>query len=228
MVKLFILLANILLPLTAFFLASRYSQVPYGWLFSVSLCFHILYRVWETFFTSKERDPQKFEGDWTLAIGTLAYIGLCFLITFEFFLMPHHRFLITTVTGFVLYIIAARIRFWGVTTLGRQWAVHVVGNNKIAKSRLLQIGPYKYIRHPIYLGIMLDELTLPLIAGTYLSLICVLLINIPLLLIRLISEEKVSCQKFDDEYVKYKEKTGMIFPKSNQWQFIKELLTRLK
>ena len=228
MVKLFIFLANVLLPLTSFFLSYRYTQVSYGWLFSVGIFAHVLYRMWETFFTSKEREPQKFEGDWTLAVGTLAYIGLCFLITFEYFLIRHRRFLGTLILGSLLYLIATRLRFWGEATLGRQWAVHVVGDTKTTKSRLLRIGPYKYIRHPIYFGILLEELALPLIATTYFSLGCAVLVNIPLLLIRLISEEKMSVQKFGDEYMEHRKTTGMFFPKSSQLDFFKELLTRLK
>ena len=227
MVKLFIFLANVLLPLTSFFLAYRYPQVSYGWLFSVGIFAHVLYRMWETFFTSKEREPQKFEGDWTLAVGTLAYIGLCFLITFEYFLMPHRRFLGTLILGGLLYLIAARLRFWGEATLGRQWAVHVVGDTKTTKSRLLRIGPYRYIRHPIYFGILLEELALPLIAATYFSLGYAMLVNIPLLLIRLISEEKISVLKFGDEYIEHRETAGMFFPKSGLLDFFKELLTRL-
>lgn len=228
MVKLFIFLANILLPVTAFVLAFQYTQVSYGWLFSVGIFAHVLYRMWETFFTSREREPKKFKGDWTLAIGTLAYIGLCFLITFEFFLIPRNRSLASFILGSLLYLIAARLRFWGEFTLGSQWAVHVVGDVKSSRSKLLKIGPYRYIRHPIYFGILLEELALPLIASTYFSMVCALLVNIPLLLLRLLSEEKVSVQKFGDEYAQYRKTVGMFFPKSNLFDFVKELSTRLK
>lgn len=228
MVKLFIFLANVLLPITSFFLAYRYPEVSYGWIFSIGISAHVLYRMWETFFTSKERDPQKFEGDWTLAVGTLAYIVLCFLITLEFFLMPRHRFFGVILFGGMFYIIAARLRCWGEVTLGRQWAVHVVGGTKIGKSRLLRIGPYRYIRHPIYLGILLEELALPLIACAFFSLAFALFVNIPLLLLRLVLEEKVSLHKFGNAYLEYRKEAGIFFPKSNKSVFLKELLTRIK
>ena len=90
--------------------------------------------MWETFFTSREKDPRRFAGDWTLAVGTLAYIGLCFVITFEFFLISRERFLFVSLVGLVLYIFAARLRWWGQITLGKQWAIHVVGEEKSKKT----------------------------------------------------------------------------------------------
>lgn len=227
MVKLFIFLANVLLPLTSFFLAYRYPQVSYGWLFSAGIFTHVLYRMWETFFTSKEREPQKFEGDWTLAVGTLAYIGFCFLITFEYFLIPHRRFLGTFILGGLFYLIAARLRFWGEATLGSQWAVHVVGDTKTTKSRMLRIGPYRYIRHPIYFGILLEELALPLLANTFLSLLMVFSVNAPLLLTRLFLEEKRSLLKFGESYLSYRRKTGAFFPKLRRADFVKQLFLEL-
>jgi len=228
MVNFFAFLANILLPVTSFFLCYRHPEVTFGRIFSVGIFIHTLYRIWETFFTSKECTPQKFEGDWTLIVCTLTYIVFCFLITFEFFLIPHQRYFEIFIVGILLYLIAARFRFWGETTLGRQWAVHVIGNTKTNKSKLLQIGPYKFIRHPIYFGIILEELSLPLISATYFSLIFAVLVTIPLQLMRLTLEEKRSIQKFGDDYVQYKDKVGLFFPKSNRISFFRELLVQLR
>ena len=151
MVNAFILLANICLPATAVFLSLKFPSTPFRWWFSLLITAHVAIRMWETFFTSREKDPRRFAGDWTLAVGTFAYIGLCFVITFEFFLIPRERFFSVSLVGLVLYIFAARLRWWGQITLGKQWAIHVVGEGKIKKNRLLQLGPYEFIRHPAQL-----------------------------------------------------------------------------
>jgi len=226
MVKLFILLANIGLPITSVFLSVKFPATPFRWWFSLFITLHVAVRMWETFFTSKEKDPRRFEGDWTLAVGTFAYIGLCFLITFEFFLIPHERHIVIFGIGLILYILAARLRWWGQVTLGRQWAIHVVGEEKVSKHRLLQIGPYEFIRHPIYTGILIEEIALPLLANTYYALCVALLVNIPLLLIRLFAEEKKSLAKFGEDYSLYRQKTGRFFPKSNKWlSFFQKMAT---
>jgi len=183
--------------------------------------------MWETFFTSKEKDPRRFEGDWTLAAGTFAYIGLCFFIVFEFFLIPRERYFAPFFLGLILYVLASRLRWWGQITLGKQWAIHVVGEEKIKKRRLLQIGPYEFMRHPIYTGILIEEIALPLLANTYYALMIGLLVNIPLLLIRLFMEEKKSFLKFGDDYLVYCQKAGRFFPKNNWVLFFKKMFIEI-
>ncbi len=228
MVNAFILLANICLPATAVFLSLKFPSTPFRWWFSLLITAHVAIRMWETFFTSREKDPRRFAGDWTLAVGTFAYIGLCFVITFEFFLIPRERFFSVSLVGLVLYIFAARLRWWGQITLGKQWAIHVVGEGKIKKNRLLQLGPYEFIRHPIYSGILIEEIALPLLANTYYALVMAVLINIPLLLIRLFAEEKKSSEKFGDDYHAYSQKSGRFFPKGEKWPlFFKKIFSEV-
>lgn len=225
MTKLFILLANILLPVTAIILSLSFKEVPYRWIFVLAITAHVCVRMWETFYTSKEKNPQKFEGDWTLAVGTFAYIGMLFVVTFEFYLYPKSINFVVFAIGVCMYGVATRLRWWGAVTLGSQWAIHVIGKQKTQKARLLHIGPFVYIRHPIYLGILVEELAVPLIAGTFYSMICVMAVNIPLLMVRLFFEEHASEKKFDRfSYNDYKMKTGIFFPKSHRLKFVFNLL----
>lgn len=190
-------------------------DVQHRWLYVLFMLSHSLFRAWETFFTSKERNPHQFEGDWTLFVGTMAYIGLCFFITFEFFLSARALNWVLTSLGLILYFVAVRLRLWGQVSLGRQWAIHVVGQNKVAKRRLLRIGPYQFIRHPIYFGIALDELALPIIFNTGYAILFVGLVNWPLLCVRLFLEEKKSRVLFKDkDYVQYQNDTGLFFPRT--------------
>jgi len=229
MIKAFILLANILLPITAFALAIVNEETPYRWLFPVAITTHVVIRMWETFYTSKEKQPQKFEGDWTLAVGTMAYIAMLYVVTLEFYYTDREFQQSWFIAGLLLYSVATRLRWWGATTLGSQWAIHVVGKQKTNKTRLLDIGPYAYIRHPIYLGILIEEVALPLIANTFFSFFFVLLINIPLLLIRLMLEEKNSKRKFgENSYDNYRSVKPAFFPRSNRTNFFLNLLGILK
>jgi methyltransferase len=226
MFKLILLLANVLLPLIVLWLSVISSHVPYRWFFMVFMFIHCFFRVWETYFTSKERNAQNFEGDWTLFVGTIAYVVLCFIVTLEFYLFPHNRNLFVSLIGLIFYIIAARLRLWGQASLGRQWAIHVIGHEKISKRRLLKVGPYQYVRHPIYLGILLEEFTLPILFNTYWSLIFVIFVNCPLLLIRLFLEEKRSENIFGKAvYAAYAKESSFFWPSSfsNTFYFFKKL-----
>jgi len=65
-------------------------------------------------------------------------------------------------------------------SLGDQWSVHIIGTDKLAgKRRLVVAGPYRYIRHPVYLGIILEQICIPLIANLYYAAAVMALFTIP-------------------------------------------------
>jgi protein-S-isoprenylcysteine O-methyltransferase Ste14 len=58
------------------------------------------------------------------------------------------------------------------------------------KQEVIQTGPYRIVRHPMYLGTMVMYFTAPIALGSYWALIPALLI-IPILIARIVNEEKV-------------------------------------
>jgi methyltransferase len=62
----------------------------------------------------------------------------------------------------------------------RLWCMHVLGTRWNARARIdpaLRVessGPYRWIRHPNYLGLLLEVLGLPLAAGAWITLALVL------------------------------------------------------
>ncbi|MBI4971754.1 MAG: isoprenylcysteine carboxylmethyltransferase family protein [Candidatus Omnitrophica bacterium] len=213
LIKLFIILGNIGVPGSAVALAFFYPEKSYRWLFAGFVVFHALERVWETFYTSKEKRAHQIHGDWTLALVSGSYITLCFLFIFEFFLWDKSFNLWMSLLGIVFYLAAFRLRWWGMSSLGSQWSIHAVGAIKLKNYRLLRVGAYHYIRHPVYLGIMIEEISLPLIANAYWALIFALAVCIPLVIIRARFEERSSLRKFGRGYASYMKQAGMFFPK---------------
>jgi len=214
-IKLFIVTGNILIPVYAFVLCitTTKSPVDIGFFIFISAC--IIERAWETFRTSKETRRDELHGDWTLVAVTGTYLALYFLFLTEYYLVIKTPNLLISCFGFVLWGLSFRLRFWGMAALGKQWAVHAVGVQKIKKVRLIKLGPYKYIRHPIYAGIILEVLSYPIIANAYYSLVFAGLICVPLVIIRAWTEEKTSLRRFANQYSEYKQEVGMIFPKQH-------------
>lgn len=212
LIKFFTFTGNILIPIYSLILCFLFKPAIEGGLFALLISVMIIERAWETFKTSKERHKEELHGDWTLAVVTGTYLILFFFLITEFYVMKSGLNFYVTAIGLILLSLSFRMRFWGMAALGKQWAVHAVGVKKIKKVRLVQLGPYKYIRHPIYLGIILEELSYPLIANAYYALAFALLVCIPLVVIRAGTEEKTSVRRFGDKYLTYKQKVGMLLP----------------
>jgi protein-S-isoprenylcysteine O-methyltransferase Ste14 len=110
-----------------------------------------------------------------------------------------------TVTGLFLGLCGPAMAIWSVLFLGRSFGIFVVVRKVVLD------GPYRWVRHPMYLGyiFMLAGLVLINFSPAYLMLVP---IHIFLLLYRAHLEE-VRLSGHSAEYREYVKRTGFIFPK---------------
>lgn len=212
LINLFALTGNFLIPVYALSLYLGSHRTLCDLLFFLFVSAGIIERAWETFKTTREKKREEFHGDWTLAAVTATYIVLFFFFVTEFYLGEVKQNGFVTTLGAVLLGASFRLRFWGMAALGKQWAIHAVGAQKIRNVRIIKLGPYKYVRHPIYLGIILEELAYPMIANAFISLLFALIVCIPLVVIRAYCEEQTSIRRFGADYLRYKHNVGMFLP----------------
>jgi methyltransferase len=64
----------------------------------------------------------------------------------------------------LLFLIAQVLRFWALRTLGSYWNISVLTTDGFAP-RFVADGPYRFIRHPNYLVVIVEIATLPLVGG---------------------------------------------------------------
>jgi protein-S-isoprenylcysteine O-methyltransferase Ste14 len=107
--------------------------------------------------------------------------------------------------GLTLILLGHLIAFWGILFLGRSFGV-VVAVRKIVLS-----GPYRWVRHPMYLGWVIFCAGIA-IANFSIAFFIVVTIHIALLVYRARLEES-ELADFSPEYREYKERTGFIFPR---------------
>jgi protein-S-isoprenylcysteine O-methyltransferase Ste14 len=110
-----------------------------------------------------------------------------------------------TVTGLFLGLCGPAVAIWSVLFLGRSFGIFVVVRKVVLD------GPYRWVRHPMYLGyiFMLAGLLLVDFAPAYLVLVP---IHIGLLLYRAhLEESRLSAHSA--EYREYMKRTGFIFPR---------------
>ena len=88
----------------------------------------------------------------------------------------------------VAVLAAQGLRWWCVGTLGRQWNTRVVvvpGLPRVAT------GPYRYLRHPNYLAVVVEGLALPLLHTAWVTAVVFTLLNAVLLVrFRIPAEEQ--------------------------------------
>src|SRR5512141_1055844 len=78
------------------------------------------------------------------------------------------------------------LRYWAISSLGEYWNTHVV---VVPGARLVRSGPYRFLRHPNYLVIVLEFLLLPLLMRAPATLVVFSLVNLAVLRQRIRIEE---------------------------------------
>ena len=111
--------------------------------------------------------------------------------------------IVLTGAGYFLFI-------WSVVARGKYAVSWAMSKNH----KLVTWGPYRYVRHPSYLGYFLMFSGLFLI---WLNLVAILpLVAVPGYVQITVAEEELLIRRFGEEYIRYQKKTGWFFPKRKQ------------
>lgn len=98
---------------------------------------------------------------------------------------------------------------WTYRTLG----VHASRTLELRKDhRLVRDGPYRYVRHPVYVVLFLSAIGACLISSN-LIVFALTIAVIVVVLVRIKKEEAGLAERFGDEYHEYRQKTGALLPK---------------
>lgn len=113
------------------------------------------------------------------------------------------------IAGLISYIIFSWIQVWSYRTLGDFYSNDIV---LMKNHQLVTKGPYRFIRHPLYLAQMFSDLGASVALLSYITLPLVILIEIPLLIIRALYEDKFLANAFHDKFADYKKRSGLLLP----------------
>jgi methyltransferase len=92
--------------------------------------------------------------------------------------------------GFValaLFLAAFGLRYWVISTLGERWTTRIVCLPGVAP---ITGGPYRWLRHPNYLAVVLEIASLPLVHTAWLTALVFSLLDAILLRVRIRAEEE--------------------------------------
>lgn len=97
-----------------------------------------------------------------------------------------------------LMIGATALRYWTIRTLGERWTTRVIylpGSSAVAR------GPFRWVRHPNYLAVLVETFALPLLHTAWLTATLFTLLNSVLLRRRIEVEERALGENTDYDEV---------------------------
>lgn len=121
---------------------------------------------------------------WMVVVHTGVLIGAALEVV-----LLHRPFLpLLGAAMFVLFLASNLARFWVVRTLGNLWNVQVMDSTRIG---VVTTGPFRFVRHPNYTGVILEMISLPLIHTAWITAIVTVLAYSLVLSLRIRAEENV-------------------------------------
>lgn len=111
--------------------------------------------------------------------------------------------------GVAGFACAAAWLVWMFHTLGRNLTDTVVTRRD---AKFVDHGPYRYVRNPMYVGILMVGMSFGLALGTWLVPLAASLM-FTLLALRTRTEERYLIERFGDQYRAYMARVGRFFPK---------------
>lgn len=113
------------------------------------------------------------------------------------------------VLALVLLVCGTVLREWAITLLGRFFSRTV----KIEQGqRLITTGPFRWIRHPAYTGMLIMDTSIILGFGTWVGAVLMFVLLLAAALYRIRVEERALLDAFGDEYRSYMRRTALLFP----------------
>jgi protein-S-isoprenylcysteine O-methyltransferase Ste14 len=117
---------------------------------------------------------------------------------------------VTLGVGAVLAVAGLSFRIWSIRTLGKCFTATVRIN---PDHELIQSGPYRWVRHPSYLGATAAVTVLPIVYGAWWVIPITLFALFIAYSYRIRVEERALRERFGTDYEKYAQRTGAIFPR---------------
>ena len=158
--------------------------------FSISLLFVISQRLIELIIAKRNEKILKAQG--AIEFDKNGYKAIAVMhVAFFISLISEKVFFQRTLNTYwivfaVLFTGAQVLRYWAIKGLGVYWntKILVLPNHKLVNS-----GPYKYLRHPNYIAVVIEFAVIPLIFSCYLTAFVFSVINLILLRRRIKIEE---------------------------------------
>jgi protein-S-isoprenylcysteine O-methyltransferase len=113
------------------------------------------------------------------------------------------------IAGCILMIAGGALRWWAILYLGKFFTVNVAIHDQ---HRVVDSGPYRYIRHPSYTGALLSFFGLALGLASWVSIATIVVATLVAYAWRMQVEERALSSALGENYVQYMRRTKRLVP----------------
>jgi len=143
----------------------------------------------------------------------LVVVVLAWATAGSFRWIGHHRLfyenIVTQLGGIMLCAAGIALAIWARVILGTNWSGIVTLKEN---HELIQSGPYRYVRHPIYSGILLGIFGTVLALNPFVSGVVLMVLVLIGLRVKSLLEEKIMLRTFPDQYPEYMRRVRALIP----------------
>ncbi len=155
----------------------------------------------------RESRPQRLRYSLLLVAGCfLLFRGRRFIYPLSARVIPNMEMIAWA--GAILCIAGLGFCIWARLTLGRNWSGTVTLKEG---HELIERGPYRVVRHPIYTGLLAMSLATAIVAGHVAGIAGLVLVFVSFS-IKLGDEEKVMLKQFPEQYAAYQGRVRRLIP----------------
>jgi protein-S-isoprenylcysteine O-methyltransferase Ste14 len=140
------------------------------------------------------------------APGLVVIVGIVLLRAFNTATLAVHN-PVVRVIGVVLLVAGLGLAVWARIYLGRNWGMPMTEK---AEPELVTSGPYRFVRHPIYSGLLLGFVGTALATNLY-WLIGLAVVGVYFIYSATV-EERLLTSSFPEAYPRYRAHTKMLIP----------------
>jgi len=150
--------------------------------------------------------------DWTLAFITASInastIGAAVVAYLKVSPLPGSPWW-PVIAGLVLMWAGVALKLWTIYSLGTFFTVKVVVTEH---HRIIDYGPYRWLRHPCYLGMIMTSVGIGLMLGDVVSIAMMLVVSVIVFVVRIHVEEQALLDALGEEYRLYMHRTTRLVP----------------
>ncbi len=111
--------------------------------------------------------------------------------------------------GIAITWVGVAVAIWARYSLGQYWSARVTLKEG---HQLIHSGPYAYVRHPIYAGMLVGCIGATMVIGEWRGIVAVILL-LSAHSRKAMREESLLTKEFGEQYAAYRRRAGFLFPK---------------